>query len=594
MTMANPYAPEALASTMAPQQSMMPPLVVAPQSLSQGLDLGQQAPMIAQPGPVGPVGGMPPPTVADPAALASFAPPMTSGGPPMAMPPPSPDAGPPVPAPALPQMSSAPPDANMSSAATGEPVVAPEPVASTGAPPAEAPPAAKPPPPKTLRPAGHVDPRVQEAQRLGGELNALDQARNVSQAAYAERTAKRADDYDADAGDLVRTRSIQNAVDATHAAKSVEFENSATAQTEKELGEINRLSKQVGDMKIDPKAAMPKTIMGNVFAALGAALGAGGAALTGGPNAFTSIMNHAIETQMRADEANISNARQGLSTKIGLYGQLRQQLGDKRAAALAYRKSAWDYADNQINALKEKATTRDQLQRYDGLIASVDKARLEDEMAFKSGRRQEIIAGLHADAAARTAAGKEAWDRHVDAEKLEIERLKAGREGKNSAAKEEREDRLTYVPGMQGYVSNPGLVDNANKVATSTDNGLQAIARIRALFKSGNRLSKADVGAMKQAVRALTISEKDRNELGQLTGGDWNLMALAPDDVERINRGEQVGALDELENFLRAQKANFRKNYIVKNSNGTPNAESAEGPVYIPDSLTATGNVKGD
>lgn len=599
MTMANPYAPEALASTMGPTQSTVP-LVLAPGSLAQAMP--SAAPMGL---PVPPPGAVPPPTVADPSMLAPATPPPPDAGPlftPVngaAPPVPNqstmgPEALPPAPPPPGPQVSVAPEpvsaDPNMTSAATGEAVTAAPPMVEQGTQPA------KPAPPKTLRPAGRVmgDPMLQELGQVRGEIGQLQKARTDVTTGYETRTGERAEQFTADANDIVRTRNLQNATDAYHVNQLKEFDDTATAQSEKEFADIQKTAKSVGEMKIDPKAAMPKTVTGQIFAAIGAAIGAGASAISGGPNAFNAIMNHAIETQMRADEANIANARGGLQQKVSLYGIMRQQLGDKRAAKAAYRASAWDYAENQIRTLKEKTTNRNEIQRYDDLLTQVEKAKLGDEISFKTGRKQELVTALTQRAAAATARDNEVWNRYIETRKLDIEQQKAnaeGHKGKDAAAKEAREALQTFVPGFKGHVANPGITIVANKLANHTDNGLQAIARIKKLFAKGSRLSPKDVGAMKQAVRALTVSEKDRQELGQLTGGDWNLMALSPDDVVRMNRSEQEGAINELELFLRGQRANFRKNFIVRNADGSPNIGD-DNPYYIPD-IEKTGNTDG-
>src|SRR6476620_12455190 len=70
MTMANPYAPQALASTMGPTQSTVP-LVLAPGSLAQAMP----PPPVPGGGP-GVPGVVPPPTVADPSMLATPVPAM--------------------------------------------------------------------------------------------------------------------------------------------------------------------------------------------------------------------------------------------------------------------------------------------------------------------------------------------------------------------------------------------------------------------------------------------------------------------------------------------------------------------------------------
>ncbi len=592
MTMGNPYAPQGLASTMGPAQSTMPPLVLAPESLSQaGVPLGEQAPTLTQPGPVGPMGApLPPPTVADPAAMTSAAPPPpppASMAPNAAM-----DAPPPVPTDAGPPLSMPPPpDANMTSAATGAPVTAPPPATAppsptevpTAAASTEPAPAPKP-VPKSMTPAGNVG-AIGQIGTLNRDLGKLQRERSEGALAYEGRTSERADQFLEDADGIVRTRNLQNSTDAFHVAKAKELDDAATAKADTEWNEIQQLSKQVGEMKVDPKAALPKGLGGGILAVLGSMIGAIGQAYGSGPNQFTAMMNHAIDTQMRADEANIANAKGALGNRISLYGLMRQNSADKRQAAAAYRKNAWDYAENQINALKEKTTNRDQLQRYDSMLQGVEKERLAQEIDYKTGRKNELVAAVTRDQAARAAAEQRLWDRKVEIEKLNIERMKAGKEAKSGQYadhEEERKRRATYSPGFKGYVSNPEGVKDANYVATATDNAVQAAERLLHLMAKGNRLSKADTGQMKQAARVLAIGEKDRNKLGALTDSDWGLMPIKPEDVEKMFRDGDVASVNELILFLKGQKANYRRNNITLNRDMTPN-EDTTGTIYIPD-----------
>jgi hypothetical protein len=419
---------------------------------------------------------------------------------------------------------------------------------------------------------------------LNRDIGKLNRERSEGALAYEGRTSERADQFLDDADAIVRTRNLQNTTDAVHIAKAKELDDAATVKADTEWNEIQQLSKQVGEMKVDPKAALPKGLGGGILAVLGSMIGAIGQAYGSGPNQFTAMMNHAIDTQMRADEANIANAKGALGNRISLYGLMRQNSADKRQAAAAYRKNAWDYAENQINSLKEKTTNRDVLQKYDAMLQGVEKERLAQEIDYKTGRKNELVAAVTRDQASRAAAEQKLWDRRMELEKLKVEQTKAGKEaksGKYADSEEERKHRGTWSQGFRGYVAGPELLKDANRVATQTDHGLQAIDRIEKLIGKGAILPE-NRGKLKQAIRALTVSEKDRQELGQLTGGDWNMMAIKPEDADAIFRGEQTGALKELRNFLMSQKANYRRNNIVYNADMSPN-EDTTGVVYIPD-----------
>ncbi len=602
MTMANPYGPESLSSTMGPLMTPASPLVVPPESLYSGLGAGQQAPTLTQPGPMGPGMGVPPPTVAEGGPMMSMAPqgnlmPAQGNLMPAGAPPPIPDpeaAGAPIIPPALPD-ASMPPGANMTSGETGAPVAAPEPNASQGGPPAPeaaaAPEAPKPPAvPKSLQPAGVANPVGARIGTLNKEITGLEKARNALEGGYAERTAKRGDELQATADDIAMSRNIQNQVDAVHASKSAEFETAAAERADKELADINKAATELGAMKIDPKAALPKTLVGQIGGVIGAMFGAVGQAYGGGPNQFTAMMNHAIETQMRADEANIANKRSDLGTKMSLYGQMRANTQDKRGAALAYRKAAWDYADNTINRLKEKASNADQVQKYDSLQSAIEKERLNDALQFRQARKQEILTAINADEARRSGAQQQTFNNWVKTEELKNERVKAGaagKAGKYAENEEERKNRATWSQSFGGYVAGPEQVKDANKVGTATDNALSAITRLRHLMKKGSNLSRADIGRAQQAAAVLAIGEKDRNALGALTDSDWSLMPITPAEAMDIFNGRSMGRLDELELFLKQQKTTYRRNNIVRNKDGTPNER--KGTAYIPNSLEAAG-----
>ena len=125
---------------------------------------------------------------------------------------------------------------------------------------------------------------------------------------------------------------------------------------------------------IDPKHLFKEMgTGGQVLAILGVALGSVGAGLQqmggnrGATNQAMAMLNRALDDDMHAQEANMSNKR---ATAAGALAKLRDQTGDLEAAKMAYKRAGLTYAQNQLDQLGAGAQA-DELRA--GLQAQMDK-----------------------------------------------------------------------------------------------------------------------------------------------------------------------------------------------------------------------------
>lgn len=474
------------------------------------------------------------------------------------------------------------------------PGVGPEPNVSTPAGPAYAPPPpdaaqalsagpAGPPPmaPTPPRPMAPQGPSYGgQMAKLGKEVEAArgDQDKALAQkadAAMAYRTGL--EDAQRDMG-----MQAQATIAATqaHAAQMQAAQVEHAKAVQKDLGDIEQASKAASAMKVDPQRFFKERGTGlQILGAIGAALGAAGAALGGGPNAFLAIVGPAIERDIDAQKTAIDQARQGVVDKRNMLAIRREQFGDMQKAEAATWDTYLSGVAQYMGSVKDRMASTKAKSEADEYIAAINGLRAQKREQYAGEKMAQLNAAAAAEAAARDPLRM--LERAAKARELEDRAMGIDRK----AMAEDAKDRGTrYVKPLGGYVADKSLVKDVTKVANSIDVSENAIARIRELAAKGSRLSPEDRGRLAQATRALVISEKDRNELGQLTGGDWGLMPTSPDTINDWIRSGQLGALDELGNFLKSQRQTLRENYVVEDESGKAVPRSAS-PGRIPSSL---------
>lgn len=157
--------------------------------------------------------------------------------------------------------------------------------------------------------------------------------------------------------------------------------------------------RRVQEQRIDPEGFFGGDFGRRMGAGIIAAIGQFAAGLTGGENTALGIINGAIERNLRSQEMNMQNARQGAALEGQALAQFRQLLGDDRAAEDAARAAAL-------------AAT---VSRLDGMIATAradqvgPMQRLRDALAQQQGLAQQAAA----ERAANTFSVRRAFDMRV-------------------------------------------------------------------------------------------------------------------------------------------------------------------------------------
>lgn len=170
---------------------------------------------------------------------------------------------------------------------------------------------------------------------------------------------------------------------------------------------------------IDPNKFWASKATGSrIFAALGAAMGAMGAALTGGPNYAQQIIDKAVNDDIDAQKSMVDYQLKKGNEKVAgqqtLYGMMRARFGDDATALAATQSAALNVVQKKLEAAKAGLGSQEQRAKLEQLQVQVDKQQqqaaqqlhgLMDDSAIKHGHLQVERAKVQAEFAAKAAKG---------------------------------------------------------------------------------------------------------------------------------------------------------------------------------------------
>lgn len=120
----------------------------------------------------------------------------------------------------------------------------------------------------------------------------------------------------------------------------VQAEQARQQQVMQRMQAFDDTIRRVQSNQIDPEGFFGGDFGRRMGAGIIAAIGQFAAGLTGGQNTALGIINGAIDRNIRSQEMNMQNARQGAALEGQALAQFRQLLGDDRAAEEAARAAA--------------------------------------------------------------------------------------------------------------------------------------------------------------------------------------------------------------------------------------------------------------
>lgn len=124
-------------------------------------------------------------------------------------------------------------------------------------------------------------------------------------------------------------------------------------QVAAKMTEIDRMGNDIAAKKVDPEQLFhEKGALGGIGFAIAAAMGQFAAGINGGPNTAVETINHMVERNIAAQNANISNAKDALAAKEKRLGMLQHTFTTKNEQIAAQRQLMWKAVDAQIDEQK--------------------------------------------------------------------------------------------------------------------------------------------------------------------------------------------------------------------------------------------------
>lgn len=350
--------------------------------------------------------------------------------------------------------------------------------------------------------------------------------------------------------------SEEEAAQATQMREDAAWDHATNTASLKKLAEYReanaRRADEIAQMAPDPGRLMRNADAKTQFAMAIAAVGSGMlSALNGGPNEFFARLDRAIDRDIEAQNAAISNKKASLAEHRAIYGQMFQEFGDARMAANEHRAALYKAAQLHLKAKTDaygipEARAESEIaqnllqQKYDALKLS------NDESALQAYQRQ-----MAAAAARQRQAEKDAQEMAFKWAELGIKRDEAtgklletqGKRGADTA------DRFVATGkdaegNPTGYVAR-SIPDAAKKEAAiaAAQKSLRLIDQAIAIRKEqgagriirGSPLYTPEWRAALDDIRTeLQLQKKDISNLGTLDKGSVEFLDRKIPDLDSI------------------------------------------------------------
>lgn len=246
-------------------------------------------------------------------------------------------------------------------------------------------------------------------------------------------------------------------------------------------------------------------------AGLAIALGAMGAALTGGPNYALQIVQQKTQEQIAAHRDKVAGKKGAIENQRNLYSDHLQQLGNAQAAQAATELAYTQQAQRQLEQMTSGSASKEVQANAAKTMADLQQHQAELAAQLRQGSTQRAtqLIGQQAEIEGRR-------------EALGLEREKIGIE----ASKANMKPNERVVPGVGVAVS-----EDAAKKAIALKNGADVIANgvnqllaIRQKHGGGfnETMHPDDAATVNKVVISLKYAIKDQKQLGVLSDKEYD------------------------------------------------------------------------
>lgn len=379
---------------------------------------------------------------------------------------------------------------------TPAPVVAPAPAPAPAAAPLAA---AAPPPvtPKTVAPPMAI-PMAEHTQTTTGQVLHDPTAVKRLQGAEADVQAAVLEGAKTGAAKAAEMATVREQSIAHQKELDAQAANDELVQQNRIEGAVIEQRKMLDDLsksKKDPDRIWKERGTGaRIAAAIGMALGAFGAALTGGRNGAMDIVNSAIDRDLDAQESEIQVKRDKINIQGNLIAQIRQSGVDERSARSMARQH---YLEQTAATLESKAAASPADVQQNAVMTV---AQLREKAEAEAEQRKQITT--------QTVKAKAPAYSPMDLQKMN------------------EEERKRFVPDAGGLALDAGQAAKMNEYAAAHNKIVGKIQALQALVdKHGNETFPTTAKAeMVQLFNGITTDMNKEAGLGAMSGSDRELI----------------------------------------------------------------------
>lgn len=346
------------------------------------------------------------------------------------------------------------------------------------------------------------------------------------------------------------------------------------------LARNQELADQIGEQKIDPSRLFASKGIGEKIALTiaGALSGAAGQ----GPQ-FMQRMDGMIDTDVKAQMANVDNLKAKLGARQTLFGQMMAESGDRRVAETQTKQLMWEAAKQQMAANAERlgipeVMNNSQLMQNQIVDERINPLRVQMTGSALQAAQQQAAAA----AAAQRAAEEKAWNRGIEVAKLGQEADKLGLERDKFNAENGKDDA-----GGVGKAGRQAMALDAAKTQQELDANLKAVSDAQkdvGAISAGGSLGNT-VAGLPAWVPGVTGARKDVNAREAYNalvrpgvGAAWKMRTGGVEPKNPTILEEQAKAFTVLpsdnEETVRDRMALFKKHMTDSAA-----AQGAKGPV---------------
>jgi len=329
--------------------------------------------------------------------------------------------------------------------------------------------------------------------------------------------------------DMVSDREDQDAARMQRdAANQQQIDHDAATKHDAFLARQQTLADDLAKKQIDPSRLLRNADAQTQFTiGLGAALG-GGNAMLNGSNGNSSLdrLDKLIDRDIQSQIQDIDSAKASFSARSSLFGQMMQETGDQRLAAMQTRSLIYEGMKLKLKSDAARLGIPELRTSAEILANGIDqkKAALDEQMRGQALKMAQAQA--QAAASARAAAERLAHERLMDLAKLNLEQQKidASREGKSGDLNRQTQS-LGDKLGDKDLAEGRGAVDAAKRRLQSLapDEGLPGVSR-SGDFRAGLKPEGANllnpIAYAANATAGLSDSER-------VSRSDWAKMKAA-------------------------------------------------------------------